>query len=174
MRWFEEVAREAPEPVRFEFVEGRVRVKPGGDGTHSTIVTWLIRWFLRERPELCLYPGRGLEAEAGGSGRALPDGVLAPFGHFAGHGDWSSASGVLMVVEVGAPDRDAKKPEIYAAAGIPVYLLVDRGSRSVIVHAEPEAGRYLAVTKRPFGAEVELPEPVGITLATEGLKDFAE
>lgn len=177
---FEELARNAPELVRLEFIQGKVQVKPVPDGYLSEIVAWLLTVCMQQRPELFLYPERGLKVEKYRSGRARPDGLLAPKRSLGGQGEWADPAGVLMVVEVTSRDRDAnardrvEKPAGYAGAGIPVYLLIDRDELSVVVHAEPEEGRYLAVTKRPFGAEVELPEPVGITLATEGLKEFAE
>lgn len=109
-----------------------------------------------------------------------PDGVLAPFGFPMGHGDWSEAGGVLMAVEVTSHDSDThqrdrvEKPDGYAAAGIPVYLLVDRDDCSVVVFNQPENGRYRHEEKLPFGATVKLPEPVNIALDTEPLKEFAD
>lgn len=76
-----------------------------------------------------------------------------------------------------APPRSADfagLPDGYAAAGIPVYLLVDREACSVTVLTEPEKGTYRSATTRPFGAVVELPEPVGFALDTEKLKEYAD
>lgn len=84
-----------------------------------------------------------------------------------------------MVVEVTSNDSDTnhrdrvEKPASHAEARIPAYLLIDREACSVTVHTEPEKGTYRSTTTRPFGAIVELPAPVGITLATEKLKDCA-
>ncbi|WP_260859788.1 Uma2 family endonuclease [Streptomyces cupreus] len=91
-------------------------------------------------------------------GRVRPDGVLAPARHFVGHGEWSDAAGVLMAVEVTAGDRDTdwhtrvEKHRGYAAAGIPVHLLIDRDDCSVVVFNQPEDGRYRHEEKLPFGA----------------------
>jgi hypothetical protein len=38
----------------------------------------------------------------------------------------------------------------------------------------PEEGRYHHEEKLPFGATVQLPDPVDITLETERLKEFAD
>lgn len=84
-----------------------------------------------------------------------------------------------MTVEVTSRDADTnrpdrvEKPDGYAAAGIPVYLLVDREACSVTVFTEPEKGTYRSATTRPFGAVVELAEPVGFALDTEKLKEYA-
>lgn len=177
---FEELARRAPELVRLEFINGKVQVKPVPDGNHGAIVMWLLRQCMQRRPELSLFPDQGLAIEAYRRGRARPDGVLAPDEHFAGAGEWADPTGVLMTVEVTSRDADTnrrdrvEKPDGYAAAGIPVYLLVDRDACSVTVFTEPEKGAYRSATTRPFGAVVELPEPVGFALDTEKLKEYAE
>ncbi|MGW3141227.1 Uma2 family endonuclease [Streptomyces sp. NPDC001139] len=177
---FEELARHAPESARLEFLNGKIGVKPMPDGNHGEIVAWLLKRCMQHRPELFLYPEQGLKVEAYRNGRAKPDGVLVPEGYFVGKGEWSDPVGVLMVVEVTSHDRDAdrrdrvEKPDGYAAAGIPVYLLVDRDQNSVTVHADPEGGAYRSVTTRAFGAEIELPDPVGFTLDTARLKEFAD
>jgi Uma2 family endonuclease len=84
-----------------------------------------------------------------------------------------------MVVEVTSHDADTdqrdrlEKREGYAAAEIPVYLLVDREDCSLTVHAESQDGKYRSTTTRRYGATVEVLDPVGMTLETDGLKDFA-
>ncbi|NUS76241.1 MAG: Uma2 family endonuclease, partial [Streptomyces sp.] len=97
----------------------------------------LLEQCMQLRPDLRLYPERGLKTESN--------------------------------------QRDRfDKPDGYAAAGIPVYLLIDRDDCSVVVFNQPEKGRYRHQEKLPFGATVKLPEPVGITLDTEPLKEFAD
>jgi len=133
-----------------------------------------------QRPRRRLIRGTVLTAVAYRKGRAKPDGALAPEEYFGGQGEWADPDGVLMVVEVTSHDRDAdqrdriENPDGYATAGIPVYLLVDRDLNSVTVYADPEGGVYRSVTTRAFGSAIELPDPVGFTLDTEKLKDFAD
>ncbi|MFH8608783.1 Uma2 family endonuclease [Streptomyces sp. NPDC018029] len=177
---FEELASRAPETVRLEFINGKVQVKPVPDGSHGQIVMWLIKHCMQQRPELSLFPEQGLKVEGYRRGRARPDGVLAPDENFVGQGQWAEPAGVLMTVEVTSYDQDAdrrdrvEKPDGYAASGIPVYLLVDRDAGEVRVYADPEAGRYRSLVRRAFGDAVELPEPVGITLDTAKLKEYAD
>lgn len=177
---FEELARRAPELVRLEFIHGKVQVKPVPNGNHAEIVKWLQKLCMQHRPDLWLYPEQGLAIETYRKGRARPDGVLAPDEHFAGAGEWAVPTGVLMTAEATSHDADTnrrdrvEKPDGYAAAGIPVYLLVDREACSVTVFTEPEKGTYRSATTRPFGAVVELPAPVGFTLDTEKLKEYAD
>ncbi|KAK1179488.1 Uma2 family endonuclease [Streptomyces sp. NBS 14/10] len=178
---FEEIAAAAPETVTLEFINGRIEEKRVPDGDHDEIVGWLQRRCMQQRPDLWLHAvQRGLKVEAYRKGRARPDGVLAPEGRFAGDGEWSDPDGVLMTVEVTSHDRDTEardrieKPAAYATAGIPVYLLVDRDACALIVHTtpDPKSGCYLDIHRAPFGEQVVLPEPVGITLDTDVLKNY--
>ncbi|MDT0549890.1 Uma2 family endonuclease [Streptomyces lonegramiae] len=178
---FEEIASAAPETVLLEFINGRIEEKYVPDGDHREIVKWLQKRCMQNRPDLWLYANDcGLKVEAYRKGRARPDGVLAPDGRFAGDGEWSDTDGVLMTVEVTSHDRDTnrrdriEKPAAYATAGIPVYLLVDRDACALIVQTnpDPKSGRYRDTHEAPFGEQVVLPEPVGITLDTDVLKSY--
>ncbi|MGW3646798.1 Uma2 family endonuclease [Streptomyces sp. NPDC000878] len=118
--------------------------------------------------------------EADREGRAKPDAVLAPEAHFAGHGEWADPDGALMVVEVTSYDSDTdrrdrhEKPAAYGQSGIPLYLLIDRDSCTVTVHSSPDrqVGGYRDIRTAKFGEKVALPDPIGIELDTEILKDY--
>ncbi|MFD3652355.1 Uma2 family endonuclease [Streptomyces sp. NPDC058620] len=176
---FEELARRAPETVTLEFINGKLRVKPVPDGDHGAIFMLLLRQCMRHRPDLDLHPEQGLLMDAYRKGRVRPDGTLAPIGHFAGQPEWADSTGVLMLVEVTSYDsgthrRDrVDKGRAYACGDIPVYLLVDRDDDTLTVFSEPKDGVYQRHPSYPFGATVPLPAPVGITLDTDRLKDFA-
>jgi Uma2 family endonuclease len=83
-----------------------------------------------------------------------------------------------MTLEVTSRDADTdrrdrtEKRDAYADSGIPVYLPVDRERRTVVVYSSPDGGSYRTRTSYDFGSVVELPDPVGITLETEKLKDY--
>ncbi|MFF7645496.1 Uma2 family endonuclease [Streptomyces canus] len=177
---FEELERRAPRTVRLEYVNGKLEVKAMPDGNHRSIYVWLVRQFLLQRPDLDLVPESGVKAEAYRKGRARTDACLAPVDHFVNHGEWSEAEGILMALEITSHDSDTNrrdrvdKPVGYAEAGIPVYLLIDRDNNTITVHSEPEEGRYLQSSSYPWGAAVEIPVPVNITLDTEKLKDYAD
>ncbi|MEU9180500.1 Uma2 family endonuclease [Streptomyces sp. NPDC048550] len=170
-------AREV-EGLRLEFINGKMGVKAVPDGDHGRIIQWLLRICMQHDPELFLHPGQGLKVDEYRAGRAIPDAVLADADAFVGQGDWPDPEPVLMVVEVTSWDSDTdrrdrqEKPRAYAETGIPVYLLIDRDTCEVSVHSEPNGQRYEVVRTVPFGRDVELPDPVGITLHTEPLKDW--
>ncbi|WBP89724.1 Uma2 family endonuclease [Kitasatospora cathayae] len=177
---FEELARLAfrtAEGIRLEFLNGRLAVKPRPDGNHGRVVGWLVRSCLKARPELFLHH-HGLKVQRSQEGRACPDGTLAPSGAFMGMGAWVDAGAVLMVVQVTDAEVEAdhrarvEKPRAYAETGIPVYLLIDRDSAEVVVHSRPDGVRYETVQPLPFGKTVHLPDPVGISLDTEPLKNW--
>ncbi|MFF4217442.1 Uma2 family endonuclease [Streptomyces nondiastaticus] len=176
---FEQLARSAPETVTLEFINGKLEVKPVPDGDHGEIIMWLLEQCMKQRPDLRLYPEQGLKVETYRRGRARPDGVLTPRGHFAGRGEWSEPDGALMTVEVTSHDVDTdlrdrrERRDGYAAAGIPVYLLIDRDECMVTVYSDPRTGKYLSRASCPYGDTVKLPDPVGVTLDTETLKDYA-
>ncbi|MFF7948773.1 Uma2 family endonuclease [Streptomyces griseorubiginosus] len=177
---FEELERHAPETVWLEFINGKVVVKPMADGNHREMIAWLQRVCMQHRPDLWLHAESGLKTESYRKGRARADGVLVSVGGLKGDGEWSEANSTLMAVEITSYDSDTnrrdrvEKPDGYAAAGIPVYLLIDRDECAVVVFNQPEDGRYRHEEKLPFGATVKLPEPVNITLDTEPLKEFAD
>ncbi len=84
-----------------------------------------------------------------------------------------------MVVEVTSfhPDADRRdrrdERAAYAQVGIPVYLVIDRDEDMLTVHSDPEDGMYRRSVSYAHGKTVTLPAPVGITLDTEKLKDYA-
>ncbi|WP_432077127.1 Uma2 family endonuclease [Streptomyces wuyuanensis] len=177
---FEELARRAPETVTLEYINGKLKVKPVPDQLHGAIVMWLLRECMQQRPELALYPEQGIKVPGYRTGRAKADGALAPLDHFVGQpGEWATADGVLMVVEVTSFDGDTDardrydKRVGYATAGIPVYLLVDRDTDSLVVHSEPDGDTYRLCRSYKYGDEVALPSPVDITLDTEKLRDYS-
>jgi Uma2 family endonuclease len=178
---FEEAARilaRLEEGARLELIDGKVRSKPMPGGDHGRIIQWLTRVCMQHRPELWLDAGQGLKVQTYRSGRARPDGTLAPMDAFVGQGEWAAPDPVLMVVEVTSHDSDTdqrgrvEKPRAYAETGIPLYLLVDRDAHHVTIYSEPDDDRYENVHTVPFGKSLHLPDPVNITLETEALKDW--
>ncbi|MCX4823978.1 Uma2 family endonuclease [Streptomyces sp. NBC_01142] len=154
--------------------------KPLPDQLHGAIIMWLLRQCMHQRPELALYPGQGLTIKTYREGRTRADGALAPLDHFVKQpGEWADPDGVLMVVEVTSPHSgddsrcDTEKREAYAAAGIPVFLLVDRDKETLTVYSDPENGVYRHNPEHSYGATVRIPHPVAVTLETERLKGYA-
>jgi hypothetical protein len=68
-----------------------------------------------------------------------------------------------------SPDRDRKtKRRAYAAARVPLYLLVDRDERQVTLFDDPRRDDYATMFVAAFGSSVRLPPPFSFTLETDG------
>jgi Uma2 family endonuclease len=71
--------------------------------------------------------------------------------------------GISMVVEVTSSsldhDRNGKRGG-YAAAKIPLYLLVDRQEGQVTLFSDPVRNDYATQAQAPFGGSIKLPPPV--------------
>lgn len=181
---FESIARAVEretEGVQVELIGGRLGVKRVPDGDHGRILNWLLMLLLPLNPGQFLHViGQGLAVGSYRKGRARPDGILAPPDAFAGAGEWASPDAVVMTVEVTSHDSDTnqrdrvEKPIAYAQAGIPIYLLIDREAGKVVVHSQPDMDGYQDSHSYAFGRAVSLPEPVGITIDTESLKDMGD
>ncbi|RDG38212.1 Uma2 family endonuclease [Streptomyces corynorhini] len=180
---FERIARlieRESDTVRLEFINGRIGFKGMTDGDHAEIIRWLQKRCMRARPDLWLYAGGeiGILVEQYRKGRAKPDAILAPDKAFAGAGDWADPARVLMTVEVTSYERDIDRrdrkemPAGYAAAGIPVFLLIDRDHGTVTAHSEPAPDGYGFRQVADFGKKLMLPGPVSVELDTEELKNY--
>lgn len=172
---FEAVDRVLPDGLTAELIDGRILVVPTPDGNHREDVVAVADQVRAWAPELRLYQECGLAVEAYREGRARADGAVAPRGYLRGQKSWADASGVLLVLEVtSGTEADAEvdrveKRDAYAETGIPVYLLVDRGRREVVVHWAPSDGRYTHRSAAVFGEKLSLPEPFGFELDTADL-----
>lgn len=165
---FEELS--PPEGFRAELIEGEIIVTPPPDGEHEEAVAAIAEQFYRNsKLRVRVSTTKGLEVPGG---RFIPDGAVAPRGHFRGAPPWASPDGVLLVFEVTsvrpAKDRDTKRRG-YAAAGIPCYLLIDRDEAKVTLFTDPEDGEYKAIAQVAFGKTLELPEPFSFSLDTAEL-----
>ncbi|MFH9269004.1 hypothetical protein ACH4KN_32800 [Streptomyces sp. NPDC017546] len=54
-----------------------------------------------------------------------------------------------------------------------MYLLIDRESGTLVVHSEPDKGRYRQQHSYDYGDSAVLPHPVSITPDTEELTNHA-
>ncbi|MEU0630575.1 Uma2 family endonuclease [Streptomyces sp. NPDC005989] len=178
---FEDLARHAlrvEEAPWLEFLGEKPAFKVRPYGSRRRIIEWLARLCANADQSHWLFATQGLHVGTYRKGNARPDAVLAPLENFVGQGEWADPSGVLMVVEVTSYDEDTdrrdrvEKPRAYAETAIPVYLLIDRETCEVKVHSQPDGVRYEQVVTVPYGKTVELPDPVGIELDTEPLKNW--
>ncbi|MER5637146.1 Uma2 family endonuclease [Kitasatospora sp. NPDC002227] len=158
---------ETPLGFKAELIEGEIVVTPPPDGNHEDVIASFAWAIAREATEkLYLSGGKGLITPGG---RFIPDGTVAPVGHFRAQESWADPSGVALVLEVTstnpAKDREAKRRG-YAAAEIPCYLLIDRTKGEAVLFSAPEKGDYTVSTRVAFGKPLDLPAPFSFTLDT--------
>lgn len=156
---------------RAELIDGEIIVSPPPDGQHETIVVAVDDW-VRETHGLRLHRNLTLISP---EGEYVPDGIAAPKGAFAGR-DWhSKPDGVLLVLEVTShnprnrkgADRDREpKRHGYAAADIPLYLLIDRLESKATIFSEHSGEDYRHSTSVTLGEDLPIPAPLEGLLPT--------
>ncbi|MFF2617543.1 Uma2 family endonuclease [Kitasatospora sp. NPDC058046] len=161
---------DVPQGYRVEIIEEKLTVSPTGGTRHFTVNRRL---------------GRALHDHLSGSGYGpaqdgnviaglkvlIPDVFVAPDDtdeteHPEGLG--LLASGIPLVVETVRPGVEARerdhvlKHRAYAAAGIPVYVIIDDhddgGAVTVLTGPDPERRAYATSTRVPYGKEAVIPE----------------
>ncbi|MEU8802792.1 Uma2 family endonuclease [Spirillospora sp. NPDC048819] len=157
---------------RAELVDGEIIVSPPPDGQHETVVVAVDDW-VRDVHGLRLHRNLTLISP---EGEYVPDGIAAPKGTFAGREWHSKPDGVVMVLEVtsgrrgerkGAERDRGPKRRGYAAADIPLYLLIDRLDGKATIFSEPRGDDYTHSTSVALGEDLPIPAPLESILPTE-------
>ncbi|MFD0686159.1 Uma2 family endonuclease [Actinomadura fibrosa] len=158
---------------RAELVDEEIIVSPPPDGQHETVVVAVDDW-VRDVHGLRLHRNLTLISP---EGEYVPDGIAASKGAFAGREWHSEPDGVVMVLEVtsGSP-RDRKGAERdrgpkrrgYAAADIPLYLLIDRLDGKATIFSEPRGDEYTYSVSVVLGEDLAIPAPLEGVLPTKG------
>ncbi|MGH3248724.1 MAG: Uma2 family endonuclease [Trebonia sp.] len=171
---------DTPKGYRVELINGEIVVTPPPSGNHDRAIWRIVSQIVRNSDVEMDFSGtRGLIVPSGGiadAERVIPDGTFAPtrLDLFREAGSWMPASDVAMVLEVTSSrpglDREDKR-RAYAGADIPLYLLVDREERRVILFSAPVRDDYSRTSGVSFGEKLELPKPFGFTLDTVPFAD---
>ncbi|WP_221347762.1 Uma2 family endonuclease [Streptomyces beigongshangae] len=162
-----------PEGGKVEIIEGVVTVSPTPANQHNLIADAVQRRLCSAIPE-----DRGIFqtlsiAVPSRLGMSIPDLVVVPTAEVDGPGTYIPAAAAELVVEV-TSKSDAQhdrigKPAAYAAAGIPLYLLIDRwapGGPTVTLYGEPRGDVYRVLHAGKLGEQIVLPDPFGLKLDT--------
>jgi Uma2 family endonuclease len=169
------LALDAPEGFRAELIEGEIVVTPPPDGDHEDYIGLIVSQVIRRSQTDMQFSGnKGLKlkkADGCPKDHVIPDGTFAPeeLRLYRGADPWMPCDGVAMVLEVTSSkpraDREVKR-RCYARAGIPLYLLVDRGASSVTLFSDPENDDYGRLCTLALGKRLTLPEPFAFDLDT--------
>ncbi|MFF3915219.1 Uma2 family endonuclease [Streptomyces sp. NPDC001852] len=157
---------------RVEILRGSIIVSPPPDEPHQGTVFevgYEIRRAGAKEAGLKVRPGIGLWLPTGPADYAIPDlsVVDADIADALVRKNCYAPHVFRMVLEVTSSnwaDDTAIKPELYAEAGIPVYLVADRRHEVVLLYQDPAEGKYPDPVRYKRGEIVPLPESVGVTL----------
>jgi Uma2 family endonuclease len=166
---------DTPEGYRAQLIDGEIVVTPPPGGNHERCISRIVRQVLsKSAAPMDFSANKGLNIPAvAGQNMVIPGLTFAPddLDLFLDAPSWMPPAGVAMVVEVTSSmperDRDAKR-RAYAAARIPLYLLVDREQKRTVLYSAPVRRDYASTTTAPFGESLTLPDPFSFTLETAG------
>jgi Uma2 family endonuclease len=143
---------------RIELIHGRLLVVPPEGPLHASSAT-----DLRERMSTA-YAGSGHVRDAkpldcGLHEQPEPDLAVIVGSPRDYHDRHPTGDETLLVVEISRTTlvRDHEKAEIYAAAGVPEYWLVDLLNRRIELHRDPRGDRYALMQLYGEDDELELP-----------------
>ncbi|MBC2864253.1 Uma2 family endonuclease [Streptomyces mexicanus] len=169
VRFWEEM--EWPEGSKVEIIEGIITVSPAPAARHNVIAARIQRRLYSVIPEDWEIFQTLAIAVPSRLGMLIPDLVVAPLSECAEADTHIPAALAELVVEVTSKSHARhdriSKPAAYAAAGIPLYLLVDRWAPdgpTVTLYGEPRGDVYRPLTTAKFGEPVKLPAPFGRVL----------
>ncbi|MGW5970270.1 Uma2 family endonuclease [Streptomyces sp. NPDC055186] len=163
---------DAPKPCKVEIIDGLVTVAPFAGNAHQALAARVQRRLYEVIPQdwgVHQWLGTATPSRLG---LYIPDLAVVPRMELReGDDDFVSASTAELVVEITSPatahhDRTAKAAG-YAAAGVPLYLLIDGlapGGPVVTLYGEPGDGAYRALCVRGWGESVTLPHPFDLVL----------
>ncbi|MEV7284019.1 Uma2 family endonuclease [Streptomyces sp. NPDC093252] len=166
-------------PIQPEYLDGMTVVPPPPDHAHSHTVGELT--FQMHTAGFPLV-GRGngyrvTEKDGTTLGLLIPDFYLrrrkpsdADESYHVAHGGWYPIDMVALVGEVTSAHHEidtGPKFRVYAAAGVPVYVLINRTSRTAHCHTDPvlpdddpTRAYYATGTEVPLGTPLPLPAPL--------------
>lgn len=163
-----------PEGCRVEIIEGIITVSPAPANRHNSIAAKVHRALLGVIPE-DWNPHQTLGvAIPSRLGLYIPDLVVVPDAVVdLEPGNFVPASAAELVVEItskaNAVHDRVTKAAGYAAAGVPLYLLIDRwapAGPTATLYGEPKGDVYRVLHTAKFGEVIRLPDPFGLALDT--------
>ena len=171
VRFWEEM--EWPEGSKVEIIEGIITVSPAPAYRHNVIAERIQRRLYSVIPEAWGVFQTLAIAVPSRLGMLIPDIVVAPVREHAESDSHIPAALAELVVEVtsksNARHDRITKPAAYAAAGIPLYLLIDRwgpDGPTATLYGEPEGDVYRPLSTAKFGEPLKLPAPFDLVTDT--------
>ncbi|MET9882237.1 Uma2 family endonuclease [Streptomyces sp. NPDC006430] len=164
-----------PEGCKVEIIEGIITVAPPPVNNHNLIAESVQRRLYTVIPDDWGVHQTLNVAVPSRSGLYIPDLAVVPRDTVPEGENFVPAAAAELVVEItsksNAVNDRVSKLNGYAAAGVPLYLLIDphaTGSPTIHLYGEPSDGKYRLLHAGKFGETVHLPEPFDLTLDTFG------
>ncbi|KJS61136.1 Uma2 family endonuclease [Streptomyces rubellomurinus] len=157
---------------RVEILGGQITVTPPPDGPHGEMLTDLMipLWAAGLHGDSSrVVQGMGLWLPGGPSDYAIPDLCVVDADYREHLIERNCYDPVVfrLVVEVTSSNftTDLKvKPPLYAEAGVPGYVIVDRTNQRVMVLTDPKDGEYRVHAVHHPGQSFTLPESIGASV----------
>jgi Uma2 family endonuclease len=161
---------DVPEGFRVEIIEGGFEVSPTGSSRHFDVNNLVLEDLFFHLRGSAWRPGNDCNV-IDGFKVLIPDVFVAPrdieeVEHPEGKG--VQASGVVLVVETVSPGPENRRRDLvlkhraYAAAGIPVYVIIDDyddgGAVTILTKPDRDRRAYDSSIRVPYGKEAVIPE----------------
>lgn len=160
-------------PVRMIGVGYVLKPESGRGGRGARVPGSIVRGTIRRIPSDAWWALPDMGVGTPGDHRGPQPGiVIIPAGSLSDDENPVRKEIVAAVIEVVSKNTRSEdygdKPETYASMGIPIYVIIDRKCETIRVFSEPDVNRYTRENVSPFGKPFTLPEPVLLTIGTEG------
>ncbi|MGW4044573.1 Uma2 family endonuclease [Streptomyces sp. NPDC004721] len=166
--WLEQM--HIPEGFKTEIVEGGIFVTPQRD-THWETILDIVEQLRAKYPRQRVKSDVRIDYPGHLNGFASDVVALAEGARKDEKGHWRPGDVELVaeVISQGTARNDyGPKKDAFAAAGVPVYLIVDPYTGTWHLHTLPKDGEYRGVLSLDFGDEIDLNDtPVGLVLKTD-------
>ena len=166
--WLEKMP--IPEGYKTEIVGGHIFMAPQRD-THWEIIADIYEQLRVKYPRKRLKSDVRIDYPGHLNGFASDVTLLAEGATKNGKGQWrcEDVEFVAEVISRSTAGNDyGPKKETYAAAGVPVYLIVDPYTREWHLHTLPKDGKYHGSVRFDFGVEIDLTKTaLGLVLKTD-------
>ena len=155
------------EDARVELIDGLLADTSPKTRQHENAVAWLARWLMvaidPERHELRV--GSPLTLE-----QSEPEPDLAVIPRDAPRPYHPATAALVIEVSVSPLQRDlARKPSLYATAGVDEYWVIDLDGRRAVTHRHPREAGYTEVAELLGGSELA---PAGLDVGPVALDDL--
>ncbi|GGK50975.1 hypothetical protein Ppa06_08530 [Planomonospora parontospora subsp. parontospora] len=156
---------------KVEIISGRIVVRELPTFDHAKTILWLLSQLLPVATERGWLPVWGMKLFLGvQKDRYIPDLLVLPRDPRMWDDENVHAEEALLVVEVVSPssqsDDHVVKPRNCAAAGVPLYLVIDAFENQVTLFSQPSETGYLNEVTETIGKPIELPAPWDLTIDT--------